>query len=47
VNTPADAVTCFMRTDVDMLALGGFLLRKEEQQKWRESADWRAAIPLD
>jgi carbamoyltransferase len=47
VNTPDDAVTCFMRTNIDMLAIGGCLLRKEEQPQWREKADWRVAIPLD
>ncbi|WP_030800638.1 carbamoyltransferase [Streptomyces sp. NRRL S-337] len=47
VNTPADAVTCFMRTDIDMLAIGGFLLRKEEQPAWHENGDWRTEIPLD
>jgi carbamoyltransferase len=47
VNTPADAVTCFMRTDIDMLVLGGFILRKEEQPAWREGGDWRSDIPLD
>ncbi|MEU7059065.1 carbamoyltransferase [Streptomyces sp. NPDC046197] len=47
VNTPADAVTCFMRTDIDMLAIGGFLLRKEDQPAWREDGDWRTDIPLD
>lgn len=47
VNTPQDAYTCFMRTHVDLLAIGGFLLRKEDQPAWRESADWREEIPLD
>ena len=31
VCTPADAFRCFMGTDLDCLALGNFLLRKEEQ----------------
>lgn len=47
VNTPSDAVTCFMRTDIDILALGGFLLRNDEQPEWREKSDWRLNIPLD
>lgn len=47
VNTPANAVTCFMRTDIDMLVLGGFILRKEEQPAWHEGGDWRSDIPLD
>lgn len=47
VNTPADAYTCFMRTNIDYLALGSFLLRKTDQPQWQEAVDWREAIPLD
>lgn len=47
VNTPHDAYTCFMRTKIDMLALGSFLLDKADQPPWMEDGDWRAAIPLD
>ncbi|MFC8659348.1 carbamoyltransferase [Streptomyces parvus] len=47
VNSPQDAYTCFMRTNVDMLALGNFLLYKDEQPAWSEESDWRAEIPLD
>ncbi|MFG2378339.1 carbamoyltransferase [Streptomyces sp. NPDC048504] len=47
VNSPHDAYTCFMRTDIDMLAMGGFLLHKSEQPAWSEEGDWRADIPLD
>ena len=31
VNTPSDAFRCFMGTDLDALAIGGFLLLKNEQ----------------
>ena len=47
VNTPQDAYACFMRTNIDLLALGSFLLEKEGQPEWREDSDWREAIPLD
>ncbi|HZL48774.1 MAG TPA: carbamoyltransferase N-terminal domain-containing protein [Solirubrobacteraceae bacterium] len=47
VNTPRDAYTCFMRTGIDVLAIGPFVLEKVEQPAWREEADWRAEIPLD
>jgi carbamoyltransferase len=47
VNSPHDAYTCFMRTNIDMLALGSFLLYKDEQPAWSEESDWRAEIPLD
>ena len=47
VRSPQDAYACFMRTDIDLLALGGYLLTKEGQPQWREAGDWRAEIPLD
>ncbi|QFZ21286.1 hypothetical protein EKG83_31340 [Saccharothrix syringae] len=47
VATPEDAYRCFMRTDIDALAIGDFLLLKEEQPEWREEGDWRREIPLD
>jgi carbamoyltransferase len=47
VCTPEEAYTCFMRTQIDYLALGGYLLDKTEQPEFREAGDWRAAIPLD
>ena len=33
VNTPEDSYLCFMRTDMDAMALGPFLCLKEEQPK--------------
>lgn len=47
VNTPRDAYTCFMRTNIDLLALGNFLLHKHEQPAWSEQSDWRTEISLD
>jgi carbamoyltransferase len=47
VNTPRDAYVCFMRTNIDLLAIGGFLLEKVAQPEWCEQSDWRNAIPLD
>ncbi|MBS2962952.1 carbamoyltransferase [Actinocrinis puniceicyclus] len=47
VNTPEEAYVCFMRTNIDVLAVGGFLLDKADQPQWREESDWREAIPLD
>jgi carbamoyltransferase len=47
VNSPHDAYTCFMRTNIEMLAMGNFLLDKSEQPSWSEESDWRAEIPLD
>ena len=31
VCTPADAFRCFMGTDIETLAIGNFILRKEDQ----------------
>lgn len=47
VCSPRDAYTCFMRTDIDVLAIGNFLLEKADQPAWSEESDWRKEIPLD
>ena len=47
VCTPGEAYACFMRTDIDALVIGPFLLRKTEQPGWSEGAPWRRHIPLD
>ncbi len=47
VCSPEDAYRCFMRTDMDYLVLGNFLLEKENQPKWHEKKDWREEYGLD
>jgi len=47
VCTPADAYRCFMRTHIDYLVLGPFLLKKAQQPEWQESGDWRREFQLD
>ncbi|MDH6131757.1 carbamoyltransferase [Kitasatospora sp. MAA4] len=47
VRSPQEAYTCFMRTRIDVLVLGGFLLLKDDQPVWAEDGDWRDEIPLD
>lgn len=47
VCTPADAYACFMRTKIDYLVLGSYLLNKAEQPKWNESEDWLKKYQLD
>jgi carbamoyltransferase len=47
VCTPEDAYRCFMRTHIDYLVLGPFLLDKDGQPDWKESADWRQEFQLD
>jgi hypothetical protein len=42
-----DAYTCLMRTNIDVLAMGSFLLLKDEQLPWSEETNWREEIPLD
>jgi carbamoyltransferase len=47
VCTPADAYRCFMRTHLDHLVLGPFLLDKEDQPDWKEDTEWRTEFQLD
>jgi carbamoyltransferase len=47
VCTPEDAYRCFMRTDMDNLVLGPFLLDKAAQPEWEETEDWRKEFQLD
>ncbi len=47
VCTPADAYRCFMRTHIDYLVLGPFLLDKARQPKWEETEAWREQFQLD
>ena len=46
VCTPTDAYRCFMRTHLDYLIAGSFLLAKTEQPEFDEDA-WQNSIPLD
>ncbi len=46
VCTPEDAYRCFMRTHLDYLVIGSFLLDKREQPAFDDAA-WQALIPLD
>ena len=47
VCAPEDAYRCFMRTEMDTLVLGDFVLLKEEQPEWKEGKDWRNEFELD
>ncbi len=47
VCTPEDAYRCFMRTEMDTLVLGEFVLSKNEQPEWKEKKDWREEFELD
>ncbi len=47
VRSPQEAYACFMRTGIDVLVLGRYLLRKADQPPFVEAVDWRSQIPLD
>jgi carbamoyltransferase len=47
VCTPADAYQCFMRTHIDYLVLGPFLLDKVRQPAWKETSEWQREFQLD
>jgi carbamoyltransferase len=47
VCTPKDAYLCFMRTEMDALVLGSFVLDKARQPALKEDVDWRALYQLD
>jgi len=47
VCTPEDAYRCFMRTEMDYLVMGNYVLDKKEQADLSEDADWRTEFKLD
>lgn len=47
VNRPEEAYICFMRTDMDYLLLGNFLLDKNDMEKLEKDIDWKKEFELD
>ncbi len=47
VCTPEDAYRCFMRTEMDYLVLGSFVLDKKNQPEWQDKANWKEDYVLD
>ncbi len=47
VCTPDDAYRCFMRTEMDYLVMGNFLLEKAQQEKLVNDSDWKQEFKLD
>src|SRR5205809_1563342 len=47
VCTPRDAYLCFMRTELEHLVLGPYLLDKAKQPPLRDDVDWRSEYQLD
>ncbi|OGH05864.1 MAG: hypothetical protein A2W22_02745 [Candidatus Levybacteria bacterium RBG_16_35_11] len=47
VCTPEDAFRCFMRTNMDYLIMGNFLLDKKDQKPLENDIDWQKEFELD
>ena len=47
VCSPEDAYRCFMRTEMDVLVLGDYVLEKDEQAESEEKEAWREVYQLD
>jgi carbamoyltransferase len=47
VCTPEDAYKCFMRTNIDYLVLGNYILNKEDQKALEKDIDWKKEFELD
>lgn len=47
VCSPEDAYKCFMRTEMDYLVLGDFILDKKQQPALTGDGDWRSEFKLD
>jgi carbamoyltransferase len=47
VCRPEEAYRCFMRTEMDYLVVGSFLLAKSEQEKLEDDGTWRKEFELD
>ena len=47
VCTPEDAYRCFMRTEMDCLVIGNFLLQKDDQAETEGDEAWKEEFVLD
>jgi len=47
VCSPEDAYLCFMRTNMDYLVMGPFLLDKSKQRPLSTDIDWKKQFELD
>ncbi|PIR57159.1 MAG: hypothetical protein COU72_02420 [Parcubacteria group bacterium CG10_big_fil_rev_8_21_14_0_10_41_35] len=47
VCSPKDAYLCFMRTDMDYLLMGSFLIDKQKQKSLTGDSDWQSQFKLD
>lgn len=47
VESPQDAYRCFMRTEIDMLVLGNYVLHKADQPEFEDNINWSQVYELD
>lgn len=47
VCSPQDSYRCFMRTEIDILAIENFILLKADQPKFLDDLDWQKTYELD
>lgn len=47
ICTPHDAFMCFMRTKMDYLVMGSFILDKRQMKPMVEDEDWKKVFELD
>jgi carbamoyltransferase len=47
VCRPSEAYRCFMRTEMDYLVIGSYVLAKSDQPPLEESGDWQKEFELD
>ena len=47
VCAPKDAYLCFMRTEMDVLVMNSFVLRKDDQPALKDDVDWKNQFELD
>ncbi len=47
VCRPEEAYKCFMRTEMDYLVMGNFIIAKQDQTKLTNDVDWRKEFQLD
>lgn len=47
VCSPEDAFRCFIRTEMDYLIMGAFLLNKKEQKPLKQDIKWQKVFELD
>ena len=45
--SPEDAYLCFMRTEMDYLVMGPFILDKTKQPALDDKVDWQSQFELD